>query len=113
MDGGGRYLQPMTASRAGVAVARVSTYRGSAASSPPNFPSSRFRPRPAACAGAPPVFRSRAASRVISVSGLTLGFFAAVVTVGLWQGGHLDEFIRAHGEPHHALARLSASGSSR
>ncbi len=38
-------------------------------------------------------------------SGLTLAFFSAVIGYGLWQGGHIDGFIRAHGEPHHALAR--------
>jgi cell division protein FtsQ len=38
-------------------------------------------------------------------TGLTLGFFGAVTLLGLWQGGHLNDFIRDHGEPHHALAR--------
>jgi cell division protein FtsQ len=43
-------------------------------------------------------------------TGLALGYFAAVVGFGLWQGGHLNEFIRQHGEPHHALARAVGLG---
>jgi len=41
---------------------------------------------------------------------LTLGFLSGVVTIGLWQGGHLDTFIREHGQPHHALARALGLG---
>ena len=41
---------------------------------------------------------------------LALGFFSGVVTLGLWQGGHLDTFIREHGQPHHALARALGLG---
>lgn len=43
-------------------------------------------------------------------SGLALGFFGAVALVGLWQGGHLEDFIRKHGEPHHALGRMFGLG---
>jgi cell division protein FtsQ len=43
-------------------------------------------------------------------TGLTLGFFGVVTVTGLWQGGHLDDFIREYGEPHHAAARLVGLG---
>lgn len=43
-------------------------------------------------------------------TGLTLAFFAAVIGYGLWQGGHIDGFIRENGEPHHALARAVGLG---
>jgi len=41
---------------------------------------------------------------------LALGFFTGVVTLGLWQGGHLDSFIHENGQPHHALARAVGLG---
>lgn len=41
---------------------------------------------------------------------LTLGFLSGVVTLGLWQGGHFDSFIREHGQLHHALARALGLG---
>ena len=43
-------------------------------------------------------------------SGLAVGFFSVVIGFGLWQGGHLDGFIRDYGEPHHALARAVGLG---
>ena len=104
MDGGGRYLQQMTAYQADLSVARPSRKR-------------RYRP------GFPNIFGLSAHGRRDSVAvplarriprflgtGLTLGFFGVVTFVGLWQGGHLDDFIRQHGEPHHALARLAGLG---
>ena len=109
MDGGGRYLQPMTASRAGVAVARVNTTQA------PHRRSSKlpfiqiFGPAGSVRRRSVAVPLTRRIPRHLG-SGLTLGFFAAVVTVGLWQGGHLDDFIVAHGEPHHAAARLAGLG---
>jgi cell division protein FtsQ len=101
MDGGGRYLQPMTAYPAGVTVARAA--------------SGGRRPAPSRIGrifGTSGSVRRRSAGVPIEQrlprflgSGLTLAFFSAVIGYGLWQGGHIDGFIRAHGEPHHALAR--------
>lgn len=109
MDGGGRYLQPMTASRAGGTVARVNTYEPAKRQSTrlpfvKIFSSSRSVRR-----RSDSLPLARRIPRHLG-SGLTLGFLAAVVTVGLWQGGHLDDFIRSHGEPHHAVARLAGLG---
>jgi cell division protein FtsQ len=104
MDGGGRYLQQMTAYQADLSVARPSRKR-------------RYRP------DLPNIFGLSTRGRRDSVAvplarriprflgtGLTLGFFGVVTFVGLWQGGHLDDFIQQHGEPHHALARLAGLG---
>lgn len=44
---------------------------------------------------------------------LALGFFAGVTAIGLSQGGHLDEFYKEYGEPHHALARMVGLGLER
>jgi cell division protein FtsQ len=109
MDGGGRYLQPMTAYPAEFAVARTATHE------PRRMRSSRF--------GLPKIFGVRSRGRRDSVkiplarrlprflgTGLTLGFFGAVTFAGLWQGGHLNEFIAEYGEPHHALARMVGLG---
>jgi cell division protein FtsQ len=112
MDGGGRYLQPMTAYPAGVAVARsASGYRGPS-SSPFKNPS-RIRK----LFGSSRSVRRRSAGIPIEKrlprflgTGLTLGFFSLAVGYGLWQGGHIDGFIRDHGEPHHALARVLGLG---
>lgn len=108
MDGGGRYLQPMTAYPAGAAVARAS------ACEPRRHGSSRFGFK---FSGPSRNKRRRSVSVPLSRrlprflgTGLTLGFFGAVTLVGLWQGGHLDDFIRNNGEPHHALARSVGLG---
>jgi cell division protein FtsQ len=111
MDGGGRFLQPMTAYQAGVGSARAPSY--SKARSNPLRPS-RF------------AFRFRRITRYRSVSipwerrlprflgtGLALGFFCAVTFVGLSEGGHLDPFYRQYGAPHHALARMVGLGLER
>ena len=112
MDGGGRYLQPMTAYPAGFAVARpASAGRGAGA---PHFKKpSRIRK----LLGSPRSVRRRSAAVPLDQrlprflgSGLALAFFGAVVGFGLWQGGHIDGFIREHGEPHHALARSVGLG---
>lgn len=103
MDGGGRYLQSMTAYPAGVVAARAASNR-----QPPRikkfFGSSRGVRRRSA--GAP------IEKRIPRHLGtwLTLGFFSGVVTLGLFQGGHLDTFTREHGQPHHALARALGLG---
>jgi cell division protein FtsQ len=97
----------MTASPAGVASARVST--------------SSDRSRPAPRASKSKLFPRFTRRRSVAVplgrrlprflgTGLALGFFGAVVTAGLWQGGHLDEMRLQYGEPHHALTRLVGLG---
>jgi cell division protein FtsQ len=111
MDGGGRYLQPMTAYPAGFAVARAASGDRGAASSfkQPSRIKKLF--------GASRGVRRRSSAAPIEQrlprflgTGLTLAFFSAVVGYGLWQGGHIDDFIRQHGEPHHALARAVGLG---
>jgi cell division protein FtsQ len=111
MDGGGRYLQPMTAYPAGFAVAR--------AASGGRRPASAFKQpsRIRKLFGASGSVRRRSSVAPIEQrlprflgTGLTLAFFSAVVGYGLWQGGHIDDFIRQHGEPHHALARTVGLG---
>ncbi|MBL0403157.1 cell division protein FtsQ/DivIB [Microvirga aerilata] len=106
MDGGGRYLQPMTAYPAGATVARAASGGRRPASS-----------RISKIFGSSGSVRRRSSAVAIEQrlprflgSGLTLAFFSAVVGYGLWQGGHIDGFIRAHGEPHHALARAVGLG---
>jgi cell division protein FtsQ len=108
MDGGGRYLQPMTASPAGVGSARVaSSGWGHSASRLRSTPFPRFtRRRPGSVA------IERRLPRFLG-TGLTLGFFAVVVSAGLWHGGHLEEFRLKHGEPHHAVARAMHLGLER
>ena len=103
MDGGGRYLQSMTAYPAAVVATRTASRR-----QPPQikrlFGSSRSVRRRSS--GVP------IEKRIPRYLGtwLTLGFLSGVVTIGLWQGGHLDTFIREHGQPHHALARALGLG---
>jgi cell division protein FtsQ len=108
MDGGGRYLQPMTAYPAGSKVAR-STASGNRGRS--SFRFGLFRN-----SGAPRSVRRRSVGVPLERrlprflgTGLTLGFFGAAILVGLWQGGHLDEYSGNHG-PHHALARAVGLG---
>ncbi|MGO4386848.1 cell division protein FtsQ/DivIB [Microvirga sp. 2YAF29] len=105
MDGGGRYLQPMTAYPAGRTVAHAASG------------GRRQSPRIKKFFGSSKSVRRRSAGvpieqRVPRFLGtyLALGFFAGVVTLGLWQGGHLDSFIRENGQPHHALARAVGLG---
>ena len=108
MDGGGRYLQPITASPAGIAVARASLPRSSGGSVPRL--AFRFPRMPRRRSVAVPL--ERRIPRFLG-TGLALGFFSAVVFVGLSQGGHLDEIYRTSGEPHHALARSLGLGLER
>jgi cell division protein FtsQ len=105
MDGGGRFLQPMTASPAGFAAARVAPF-----ASRPSKPASRFTR--IARNGTVSVPLERRVPRFLG-TGLAVGFFAAVAYLGLSQGGHLDEFYKTHGHPHHALARMVGLGLER
>jgi cell division protein FtsQ len=98
MDGGGRYLQPMTAPSAGIAVARASY-----AHRPPK--SSFFRRRRRSVA----VPLGARLPRFLG-TGLTLAFYGLTAFVGLSEGGHLKDFYRDYGEPHHALARMVGLG---
>jgi cell division protein FtsQ len=103
MDGGGRYLQSMTAYPAAVVATRAASNR-QPLQIKKFFGSSRSVRRRSS--GVP------IEKRVPRYLGtwLTLGFLSGVVTLGLWQGGHLDTFIREHGQPHHALARALGLG---
>jgi len=102
----------MTAYPAGIAVARAASgSRGGA--------SSQFKnpPRIKRLFGASRSVRRRSAGVPIEQrlprfldSGLAVGFFSVVIGFGLWQGGHIDGFIRDYGEPHHALARAVGLG---
>ncbi|WP_414473644.1 cell division protein FtsQ/DivIB [Microvirga sp. M2] len=103
MDGGGRYLQSMTAYPAGVVATRAASSRQPSRIKKFFGSSQSVRRRPA---GAP---LERRIPRYLG-TWLTLGFLSGVVTLGLWQGGHLDTFIREHGQPHHALARALGLG---
>ena len=108
MDGGGRYLQPMTASPAGVASARVS--QASWSHSAPRSKSGLFPRFTRRRSVAVPL--ERRLPRFLG-TGLTLGFFTVVVAAGLWHGGHLEDFRTEHGELHHALARAVGLGLER
>ena len=113
MDGGGRYLQPMTAYPAGIAVARAASGNRGAASSQFQNP-----PRIKKLFGASRGVRRRSAGVPIEQRlprFLGTGLAARLLlpsssAFGLWQGGHLDGFIRDYGEPHHALARAVGLG---
>jgi cell division protein FtsQ len=107
MDGGGRFLQPMTAP-AGIAVARASLLESLLPQT------SRFLLR------LPRLTRRRSVAVPLGRrlprflgTGLALGFFAAVTFVGLSEGGHLDEAYRTYGEPHHAFGRWIGLGLER
>ena len=107
MDGGGRYLQPMTAYPAGFAVARSAPESRGAGASHFKKPS-----RIKKLFGSSRSVRRRSAGLPLEQrlprflgTGLALGFFSVGIGFGLWQGGHIDGFIREYGEPHHALAR--------
>ncbi|MBZ6075228.1 cell division protein FtsQ/DivIB [Microvirga puerhi] len=109
MDGGGRYLQPMTAYRAGSPVARATAAESRRPGASRFGFFSKFRPsRSVRRRGSRQPIERRIPRYLGTV--LTLGFFGAVAVTGLWQGGHLNDFIRQNGEPHHALARFFGLG---
>jgi cell division protein FtsQ len=105
MDGGGRFLQPMTAPSAGIAVARERVHPSLA---PRGSPFSLRLPRLVGRRSVAVPFGHRL-PRFLG-TGLTLGFFAVVAVVGLSEAGHLDDTYRSYGQPHHALARLAGLG---
>jgi cell division protein FtsQ len=108
MDGGGRYLQPMTAPPAGREVARATSYprrkRGSRFGFSHSLVSSVGARRESVT-----VPLSRRLPRFLG-TWLTAGLFSVIALTGLWEGGHLDEFNAAYGEPHHAAGRLVGLG---
>jgi cell division protein FtsQ len=107
MDGGGRFLQPMTAPAARIAVART---RFPDASVRPSFLLVRLLRLKRRRSVAVPL--ERRLPRFLG-TGLALGFFTVVALVGLSEGGHLDESYGTYGEPHHALARVLGLGLER
>jgi cell division protein FtsQ len=110
MDGGGRFLQPMTAGPAGIASARVAVVPQQGRQ-PSRAHRQKFSLRPVRFARRRSVSvpLERRLPRFLG-TGLTLGFFAAVTFIGLSQGGHLNEYYDRYGEPHHALARMVGLG---
>ena len=86
MDGGGRFLRPLSAGLSGRAVVGA--------------PSSVSR------------FLTRLQRRLPRLFGttLTFAFFALVAITGTVLGGHVQAFREHHGEPRHALARLMGFG---
>ncbi len=110
MDGGGRYLRPLTAGtgRPGARVAAADW-----APTPPFFslPSFSFRRsrRPEKPAAVPP---ARPVPRLVGTA-LTFSFFLSVAVVGAVEGGHWATFQQVHGEPHHVGARLLGLGLHR
>jgi cell division protein FtsQ len=87
MDGGGRFLRPLSAGLSGRAAFGSS--------------SSRFLTR-----------LQRKLPRLFGTT-LTFAFFAVVGLTGAILGGHVQAFRDQHGEPRHALARLVGLGLDR
>jgi cell division protein FtsQ len=85
MDGGGRFLRPLSAGLSGRAA-----FGGSS--------SSRFLTK-----------LQRRLPRLLGTT-LTFAFFAVVGITGAVLGGHVQAFREHHGEPRHALARLVGLG---
>lgn len=109
MDGGGRYLQPMTAFPADFAAARsVPTENRRRRSSGSKF-LSLFDSPVGVRRDSVAVPLNRRLPRFLGTA-LTLGFFGIVTGIGLFQGGYMADFVDAYGPPHHALARLAGLG---
>ena len=85
MDGGGRFLRPLSAGLPGRAGARASSSGGRLARLHRKLP------------------------RFLGL-GLTIVFFGLVAITGAIVGGHVDAFRQRHGEPRHALARFLGLG---
>jgi cell division protein FtsQ len=85
MDGGGRFLRPLSAGLPGRAGARASSSGGRLARLHRKLP------------------------RFLGL-GLTVVFFGIVAVTGAIVGGHVDAFRQRHGEPRHALARFLGLG---
>ena len=85
MDGGGRFLRPLSAGLPGRAGARASSSGGRLARLHRKLP------------------------RFLGF-GLTFVFFGIVAITGAIVGGHVDAFRQRHGEPRHALARFLGLG---
>lgn len=99
----------MTAHRAGATVARAALAEPRRPGAPRIGFLERFRPvRSVRRRGSGLPIEKRVPRHLGTV--LTLCFFGTVAVTGLWQGGHLNDFIRKNGEPHHALARMLGLG---
>lgn len=103
MDGGGRFLRPVTAPSAGVAAARASH-----AHRVPK--TSLFRRIKRRHFVAIPL--GRRLPRFLG-TGLLLAFYVCTAFVGLSEGGHLKDVYRLYGEPQHAIARAVGLGLER
>ncbi len=109
MDGGGRYLQPLTAESFGRADGRVSSRKFRRIGSLRVPGAGLFRLSRRSSVAVP---LERRIPRFLG-TGLALAFFTSVTLTGLSQGGHLDQFYATYGEPHHALASALGLGLER
>ena len=111
MDGGGRYLQPMTASRAGVAGCARPAYRHRGAASSSSFPLDQgCSRRLAAYAGAPPALPlERRLPRFLGIGTDPRLLRRRRDASASGRAAISTDFIRDYGEPHHALARARRS----
>jgi cell division protein FtsQ len=110
MDGGGRFLRPLTAGT-GRQTARAAVADWGYV--PPSFslPSLSFRlPRRPKKGVA--VSALRRLPRFLG-TGLTFAFFGFVGAIGTVEGGHWAAIKSAYGEPHHILARAVGLGLNR
>jgi len=108
MDGGGRYLQSLTAGSFGRAHGRVFSRKFNLIGSLRIPGASLFLSRRSSVA----IPLERRIPRFLG-TGLALAFFTSVTLTGLSQGGHLDQYYTTYGEPHHALARAFGLGLDR
>jgi cell division protein FtsQ len=109
MDGGGRYLQSLTAGSFGRADGRVFSRKFNLIGSLRIPGAGLFRLSRRSSVAIP---LERRIPRFLG-TGLALAFFTSVTLTGLSQGGHLDQFYATYGEPHHALARAFGLGLDR
>lgn len=110
MDGGGRFLEPVTAPRA--RFAPVPAFAGGAASffspSRPSLPAVRRRPRNRAGFST----LERIAARLPRFSGAVLvaALMGATGLYGAVRGGQYDDFVAHHGDPRDIVARAVGFG---
>jgi cell division protein FtsQ len=139
MDGGGRYVEPLTAGKSGGAASRAGAdprMRARSAKTAPvahgllapgSSPTSFLKPSATTigslAVGANPFRRHNKQRRSRSVvdrferrlprflgTWLLAGFMAVTAVVGLSAGGQITEFFEEHGRPHHVAAKLVGLG---
>jgi cell division protein FtsQ len=135
MDGGGRFLEPLTVGKSGGAASRAATARARAKTKPAahglvapgSSPASSIKPSFATLGslalGANPFRRNRDQRRSRSLAArierklprrlgtwLLAGFLAATTIVGMHEGGQIKAFFEEHGRPHHVAAKLVGLG---